>query len=217
MSLPWRQITLVEYEAGKAVVPQPKFSEDCAKQCGLTDVRELSSVLSNFGNAVATLPRENCVETADLLVEIVAEAASALATISYKKTDSEAYVTDSVAITKALILKCQVQAIQRAKQSPSYSDNTKAILRKSEVQYALDVALSFIGYEHPDNAWNSANILDKLLPKYVHSLTAIYGTAPGLLSVYVEYADSVLSEMKSEIKSTAYCWRVRTWILSFWR
>lgn len=204
------------YEITKAQVLRLEADELYAKRWGFDSANNLLSVLRYFGYAVAALPEPNHAELGGLLVEIVAEASSPLAAIREKDKIDDECTAETGAATKALVHKCQMEAVQRARRSLSCPEQATAILREHAVKNAFSSALTYyIGYEHPDVVWQSVNILQKLLSKYEHSLTAVYGTASGLSDVYVEYAKSIVSEMDSEKETTDQ--RILTRWLSYLR
>ncbi|CAK7212205.1 hypothetical protein SCUCBS95973_001366 [Sporothrix curviconia] len=182
---------------------------------------DLVHVLETFGEMVATLPEEGYVETAELLVDILLEASSMLAAEDQKESHDAMCTHGGV-----FIYKCVAQAQVLASHS-RYPAQAK-MLHEPVAEEAIRNALNFHLHMNRSTTRSAARVFRALLPRYMRSLTAIYGCASAVSYLYVDYATSVLSELdkgeqgkagekteKTEIKIQG--WRLREWCSSFWR
>ncbi|EFX05813.1 hypothetical protein CMQ_3882 [Grosmannia clavigera kw1407] len=133
------------YDSTKVQVSKD-FDDKFAHSHGLLVARDLITALKCYRAAVVVILNQNHVETVGFLLELVAEATSKLSTINDKREDPDANATERICLTRAFVLKCQFQVIQLAKHSLSCPDQTADLIRRDEVQLALDVAISFIGH-----------------------------------------------------------------------
>lgn len=186
------------YEATLDSARNDGYSEEDAKHFAFVSADELVEVLEVLGETVALLPEQGHVETAELLVQILDEASSMLAAAvgENEGEDEDEYEDEPYeklsAMREILSHKCQAQLYA----SQSWCDPAQAAaLHEPVVQQAFSYALDAQLDEDQDTARFSADMLQALLPVYIRSLAAIYGSASGVSSEYVQYGKYVLSEL----------------------
>ncbi|CAK7207242.1 hypothetical protein SEUCBS139899_010052 [Sporothrix eucalyptigena] len=183
-----------------------RMSEDSAKKSAGKAAQMFVDMLASLGDVVAVLPEEGHVETAQLLTGIILEVGVMFATdggtgtfLSDNSTSSDDDDYEEVlrALDGALVSKClaQVQLIARNNLPRDPAKVETLVLHKPKVEQTIKKAIELHGQFLPDASRLVNSTLRALLPAYVRSLTAIYGSASGVSQAYVVYANSLLSEL----------------------
>lgn len=235
-----RNSIIALYEALLVHLQDDGWPKEVAKDYAASNTEQLVDVLEFLGKTVALLPEQGYVETAELLIEILDEASSMLTADGEKVPDDALYAQSEV-----LTHKCLAQAQLRA--SHSRYPAQAAMLQRPVLKEAISNALNLHSFVNRDAVRSVANIFHALLPTYMRSLTAIYGSASGVSSEYIQYAKFVVSQLDKgnqdavsektekiegaerktkgsqddERHTTWYGtlsgWQVRAWCSSFWR
>ncbi|EPE04319.1 hypothetical protein F503_01323 [Ophiostoma piceae UAMH 11346] len=160
----------------------------------------LTNLLENLGRIVARFPEKGYVETADLMTDIITEASSILAAGGEDDSKEELLAQGAV-----LTYKCMAQAQLRASQS-GYNAQAR-LLRGGWWESTIQCVIELHSLKDRDAVRIVANLFHQLIPKYMRSITATYGSASGEWMVYVDYCiavtDTLVEGRKEEVSEEA--------------
>ena len=186
-----RNFSIALYEAHLQDARDDGLSEDGAKHRGYHCTTLLSNLLEYLGKILARFPEKGYTETADLMADILTEASSILAAGG---EDGEMDAKEE-RLSLGAVLRYKCVALGQLRASQLEYETQARLLRGGKWEEIINNAIKLHSMSDRDAVRRVARDFCILIPKYLHSITAIYGSADGAWNVYVDYGIAVISKL----------------------